>query len=117
MHSHASRRLWPACDHTLLPEILVEARDGEAMLWARLPSAGQQVFTLEHGREWRLRWSLASLEDYHSGESRVVEATYLTLPSFGLFAAALEIEHVRTGAVRSTHIQVPVLRPPPDPGR
>jgi len=112
-HEHAARRLWPACDHTLLPEILIERQEGEATAWARMATAQREVVVLEHGRDWRLQWSVATLSQFIAGERRSLEATSAPLPGTGLYQVELLVEHVATGALRSTHIQASILGQPP----
>lgn len=107
-HDHTTRSLWPACDHTLLPEIAVEPRQDGVSVTARLLGAGRSTITPEHGSTWRLRWSVADLRAFIDGESRTTEGSSARLPGPGLFQVALEVEHLATGAIRSTHAQVPI---------
>lgn len=114
-HRHGGRRLFPACDHTVLPEIIVRERRGERTAIAIMPNAQGTIDLLQHGRDWRLTWSLATLSDFISGEMATSEGTSLSLPGMGLFQIAVLVENRRNGAIRSTHRQI-AAGPPPDPG-
>jgi hypothetical protein len=109
---HHARRLWPASDHTILPEIFVEDQRGEATVWAQVLAAGQRTQVVEHGPEWRLRWSVADLQRYVAGERQVSDGTSAQLPGPGIYQVELEVEHAATGAIRSTQRQVAIARPP-----
>lgn len=107
---HHARRLWPASDHTVLPEIFVEQHGGEATVWPLVLAAGRQIVAVEDGEEWSVRWSVAGIADYGSGERRVIRGTNAPLPGPGVYYVELELEHVPTGAVRSTYQQIAVAR-------
>jgi hypothetical protein len=111
---HHARRLWPASDHTVLPEIFVEQRRGEATVWPLVLAAGQQVVAVEDGEDWRVRWSVAGIANYGDGERRIIRGTNAALPGPGVYYVELELEHLPTGAVRSTYQQIAVGRPLPD---
>jgi hypothetical protein len=105
---HAHRQLWPACDHTVMPELVVQHHEGEATVRALVLTAGRKTRLVEHGRDWVVRWSTATLEQFAAGERRLVEASAAPLPDTGLFHVELTVEHTLTGAIRSTYAQVPV---------
>jgi len=110
--SHHARRLWPACDHTVLPEIFVEEQRGEATASARVLTERYQVTPVEHGKDWRVRWSVATLAEYIAGRRRITEGSFVPLPGPGIYQVELELEHLPTRALRSTHRQVSILLPP-----
>jgi hypothetical protein len=66
---------------------------------------------VEHGNDWRVRWSVATLHEYIAGERRVSEGSSAPLPGPGIYQVELELEHLVTRAVRSTHSQI-ALGPP-----
>jgi hypothetical protein len=106
--SHHARRLWPASDHTVLPEIAVEGQNGEATVRAQVLMEGRQIVDAEHGHSWRVRWSVANLRDFIAGECRVSTGSSATLPGPGIYQVELELEHLPTGALRSTHSQIAI---------
>ena len=106
--SHHARRLWPASDHTVLPEMAVEERDGEATVTALVLTEGRRAARTEHGEEWRVRWSVANLGKFLAGERRVSASSSTSLPGPGIYQVELELEHAPTGAVRSTHSRIAV---------
>jgi hypothetical protein len=106
--SHHARRFWPASDHTVLPEIVVEDQDGEGTVRALVLTERQRATVVEHGAEWQLRWSVATLREYIAGEHRASEGSSAPLPGPGIYQVELELEHVATGAVRSTHSQIAI---------
>lgn len=103
---HHARRLWPACDHSVLPEIVIEEHDGTATAWPVVLTPDGGSFVTEHGDEWKVRWAIASLEQFIRGDVEASSGTNAHLRGPGLYQVALEVEHVPTGAVRSTHRQV-----------
>jgi hypothetical protein len=68
----------------------------------------QRATVVEHGAEWQLRWSVATLREYIAGEHRASEGSSAPLPGPGIYQVELELEHVATGAVRSTHSQIAI---------
>jgi hypothetical protein len=106
--SHHARRLWPACDHTVLPEILVTDQRGEASVSAQVLTGKYEVVDAPHGDEWRVRWSVATLAGFIAGERRVNDGSSAPLPGPGVYHVGLELEHLETGALRSTYSQIAV---------
>lgn len=104
---HHSRRLWPACDHTILPEILIMDEAEETSLWAEVLGPQQTSQVVEHGDTWRLHWSVASLPDLLVGSRTETEGTHVSLGE-GLYQVGLQVTHVPTGATGTTTTQVPV---------
>ena len=111
---HHARRLWPASDHTVLPEIFVEQHGDEATVWPLVLAAGRQVVAVEDGEDWRVRWSVAGIADYGAGERQILRGTNAPLPGPGIYYVELQLEHLPTGAVRSTYQQIAVGRPAED---
>lgn len=112
--SHHARRLWPASDHTILPEILVDAQDGGGTAWAQVLGPRGRAVVIEDGDEWSVGWSVADLQEYVDGARRVFTATSAPLPSPGVFQVELEVVHRPTGAIRTTHRQVSIGAPRPE---
>lgn len=108
------RRLYPACDLTLLPEIFTFTREGETTAIAIAPNAAGKADVLSHGDEYQVTWSIASLTDYIAGTRRIVQASSLALPGPGIHQLELLVVQPRTGACRSTHVQVSVDKPRPE---
>lgn len=107
---HHARHVWPASDLSLLVEIVIDESDGEATAYAAVAAAGQRMIAVEHGRDYRLRWAVADLPGFLVGERKVTTGTFALLPGPGLYQVALEVEHVASGAVRSTCQQVAIAR-------
>ena len=113
-HGHGLRRLYPACDLTLLPEIFTFEREGQTIAIAIAPNAAGKADVLEHGDEYQLTWSIASLTDYLEGSRRIVQASTLAMPGPGIHQVELLVVQPRTGARRSTHLQISVDKPRPE---
>ena len=104
--AHHSRRYWPASAHTLIPEIQLGRTGGRLVAHAVVMQSRQVRTAVPHGRDWRIRWSVATLPEFLAGERRVVESTELVLPIPGLYQLELHVEHIGTGAIRTAQRQV-----------
>jgi hypothetical protein len=109
--SHHSRRFWPASDHTVLPEMVFEDQEGRGRVFAQVLTEGGGVAAVEHGDAWRLHWSVATLLQFVAGERQASDDTSAVLPGPGIYQVELEVEHVATGSVRTTHSQIAVAAP------
>ena len=109
---HHARRCWPASDHTVLPEIVVQIGNGTGVVTAEVLSVGQRIVAVEHGDEWQLRWAVANLREFIAGERSATEGSSAALDGAGIHQVGLEVEHVATGAVRSTHTQESAIAAP-----
>jgi hypothetical protein len=95
----------------VLPEILLEEQNGEATVFALVPAERREMTVIEHGKDWRVRWSVANLTEYLEGKRRLTHGTFVSLPGPGIYQVVLEVEHLPTGALRSTHRQIPIAVP------
>jgi hypothetical protein len=106
---HGLSMLWPACDHTLIPQIGVFQREDGATVRALIIGPGGKLNAINRQREYRVLWGIANQSEFIEGEFKAEESTALELAAPGLYHVELTVEHVESECIATTYAHIPVL--------
>jgi hypothetical protein len=107
-HEHGHGNLLPACDHTLMPRLIVEQGESGARVRVVLHGDRGAVVTPATNADYRLMWAVATQDEFVEGEYFEDDAAVLELPAPAIYHVELTLEHVPTEAIVTTYDYIPV---------
>jgi hypothetical protein len=107
-HHHGSLPLRPTCIYSLIVDIGVARSEGEARvnLFALVLNAQGEMAPIVDSKVWKVIWFFGKYDHLMNEELDRRSSIDIQIDDTGVYHVEVSVEHIATGAFRSTHKQV-----------